>query len=304
MKRAAESLEIGAVAKRRLAIAAALVAGAALVAIVAARGLRDGGEPSRCADGLIALGPRCCGEGQRQDGGRCTGTPSRCADAQEATPDGCVPREAGERLAIGGGRLRIGPGDWEAQGVVKPHEADVASFELDVFEVTEARWGRCARAAVCQTLGLSGEPGRPVTGVTCGEAATFCRFASGRLPSRDELAFAMSGESGLRYPWGDTGAVCRRAAWGLASGPCASGGAGPDLAGAHPDGKSREGLHDLAGNVAEWTTSPEAREGFADVLGGSWADGEAAALRGWNLRTVPLAAREPTIGFRCAYTLH
>jgi formylglycine-generating enzyme len=57
---------------------------------------------------------------------------------------------------------------------------------------------------------LSGEPGRAVAGVTFAEVASFCGFAGGRLPSRDEPAFAISGE-GRRYPWGDTGVVCRRA---------------------------------------------------------------------------------------------
>jgi formylglycine-generating enzyme required for sulfatase activity len=101
---------------------------------------------------------------------------------------------------------------------------------------------------------------------------------------------------------GDTGVVCRRAAWGLSNGPCATGGTGPDTAGAHPAGASPAGVHDLAGNVAEWAASRDAPEGHADALGGSWADAEAAALRGWNRRTAPKGAREAVIGFRCVYT--
>jgi formylglycine-generating enzyme required for sulfatase activity len=290
--------------RRDAALAVMLAAGAGLAALVAIRGARDGGEPSRCAPGLIALGPRCCGEGQSLAAGRCKGAPSRCGPEQDATPDGCVPHDRGRRVALRGGHLRIGPGDWEAQGVVVPHDADLAPFALDAFEVTEAAWSACAAAGACAAIALTGEPGVPVTRVTFDEAAAYCAFAGGRLPSRDELAFAISGEGGRRYPWGDTGAVCRRGAWGLATGPCASGGAGPDLAGAHPDGRSREGAHDLAGNVAEWAASPDAREGSADVIGGSWAEAEAAALRGWNRRAAPRTAREPTIGFRCAYGTH
>ncbi len=75
------------------------------------------------------------------------------------------------------------------------------------------------------------------------------------------------------------------------------------MAGSHPDGASREGVHDLAGNVAEWATSPEGEDELADVLGGSWGDAEAAALRGWSHRSVPKTTRAPTIGFRCVYTL-
>ena len=42
-------------------------------------------------------------------------------------PDGCAvtPR----RVVIDAGTLRVGPGDWEAQGVVLPSETAVAAFE-------------------------------------------------------------------------------------------------------------------------------------------------------------------------------
>jgi sulfatase modifying factor 1 len=288
--------------RRAFVLAAVLAGGAGLVVLAALRGARDGGAPLRCAEGMIALGARCCGEGQALEGGRCAGAPSRCGPHHEVTPAGCAPLEPNGRRAIAGGRLRIGPGDWEAQGVVAPYEADVAPFSIDTFEVTEARWEPCVRVRACPDgPALSGEPGRAIAGVTFEEAEAFCRFAGGRLPSRDELAFAISGD-GRRYPWGDTGVVCRRAAWGLASGPCASGGAGPDTAGAHPAGASAAGVQDLAGNVAEWTASRDAPEGCADVVGGSWADAEAASLRGWNRRTALKAARDPAVGFRCVYT--
>lgn len=280
---------------------AALAAGGALVAAVIF-GVRDGGEPARCTGGMVALGPRCCGEGQTLDRGRCSGAPSRCGSSHEVTPSGCVPLERDNRRGIPGGRLKIGPGDWEAQGVVTPREVDVAPFAIDTFEVTEARWQACVRASACPegAAAISGEPGRAIAGVTFDEAEAFCRFAGGRVPSRDELAFAISGD-GRRYPWGDTGVVCRRAAWGLEGGPCATGAAGPDTAGAHPAGASRDGVQDLAGNVAEWAISPDAGEGRADIIGGSWRDVEAAALRGWNRRAAPKAARDATVGFRCVY---
>jgi formylglycine-generating enzyme required for sulfatase activity len=262
---------------------------------------------------MIPLGPRCCGEGQRLDGGRCAGAPRRCAAGLVATPAGCAGRRAPVRLE--GGTLRLGPGDWEAQGVVERREASVAPFSLDALEVTEERYAECVAAGACAPIPLRGEPGVPVTGVTLDDAARYCAFAGGALPSRDQLAFAGAGPGGRRYPWGDTGAVCRRAAFGLRDGPCADGAEGPEIAGSHPDGASPERILDLAGNVAEWT-SPEvagapaipgaqrdapARLGLAEVLGGAWSDGAAAALRTWSRRVVPVETRAPDIGFRCAY---
>jgi formylglycine-generating enzyme required for sulfatase activity len=284
---------------RRLRLAALALAGAALIAVVAVFAASRAAPPARCAAGMIALGPRCCGEGQRLDGERCVGAPRACAAGMHVTPAGCV--RVTFPVPIAGGVLRVGTGDWEAQGVVTPYETAVAPFSIDTLEVTEQRWASCVVAGACAALPLSGEPGRPVARVTLAEAGAFCRWAQGALPTRDQLAYAAAGRAGRRYAWGDTGAVCRRAAWGLLDGPCGQGAAGPELAGSHPDGASPDGALDLAGNVAEWTlpASPAARD--AEVRGGSFADGAAAALRTWQRRVVPVDTRSPAIGFRCAY---
>ncbi|MCC6553188.1 MAG: SUMF1/EgtB/PvdO family nonheme iron enzyme [Polyangiaceae bacterium] len=288
-------------ARRRALALAALCGAAALVGAVAWIARTRAAPPARCAPGMIALGPRCCGEGQRLDRGRCAGPPLRCADGLAVTPEGCVGRRAPVRIEAG--TLHVGPGDWEAQGVVDRRDVAVPAFSLDALEVTEERWTACVAAGACAPLPLRGEPGLPVTSVTADEAARFCAFAGGALPTRDQLAFAAAGARGRRYPWGDTGAVCRRAAFGLRDGPCGVGAEGPEIAGSHPDGASPDRALDLAGNVAEWT-APDAPGGSSDptdVLGGAWSDAAAASLRSWSRRVVPAGARSPDIGFRCAY---
>jgi formylglycine-generating enzyme len=272
------------------------VVGAALVAGVIALARSRAEPPARCAAGMVALGPRCCGEGQRLEGGRCAGAPLRCARGTEVTPLGCVapPRV----VALPGGLLRVGPGDWEAQGVVAPYEAQIAPLRVDATEVDEQRWAACVAAKACAALPLSGEPGRAASGMTFDEAAAFCRWAGGALPSSDQLAFAAAGARGRRYAWGDTGAVCRRAAWGLVAGPCGWGAQGPEVTGTHPDGATPEGVLDLAGNVAEWAAGPA---GAAEVRGGAFADAAASALRSWQRRAVPRETRSIEIGLRCVY---
>jgi formylglycine-generating enzyme required for sulfatase activity len=283
-------------------LVAGVVAAAGIASVVwLARSRSE--EPARCAAGMIPLGVRCCGEGQRLEdsplGPRCSGAPARCAAPLIASEQGCVPPSTVVELA--GGSLRVGPGDWEAEGVVRAGERQLASFAIDAFEVTEARWQACTTARACATIPLRGEPGLPVIGVTFDEAASFCAWAGGALPTADQLAWAAAGPRARRYPWGDTGAVCRRAVWGLRDGPCARGASGPDLAGSRPDGASAEGVFDLAGNVAEWASSITAAPGHAEVRGGAWGDAVAARLRSWNRMEFPTATRSYEVGLRCAY---
>ncbi|EYF03581.1 formylglycine-generating enzyme family protein [Chondromyces apiculatus] len=285
----------------RTAIATALVA-LCLIGAVTWIAASRAGPVARCPDGMLPFGPRCCGEGQHLDTeNRCQGTPTRCAAALRPTPEGCV--SDSDPVTIPGGTLRLGPGDWEAQGIVEPHEASLPPFALDRFEVTEARYTACVTAAACAPVPMRGEQGLPVTGVTLAEASRCCAFAGGMVPSRDQLALAAAGTAGRRYPWGDTGAVCRRAAFGLLDGPCGEDASGPDLAGSRPAGASPQGVLDLAGNVAEWTSPPDPAAPTSDVVGGSWMDAGAPALRTWSVRRLPVTTRARDIGFRCAYPL-
>jgi formylglycine-generating enzyme len=213
----------------------------------------------------------------------------------------------------------LGPSDWEAEGRVTPRTARVASFAIDRFEVTAGRaCGHPEGAAFCD----SADPARAASGVSLEQARAFCKAVGGRLPTEDEWLAASGGEKPRRYPWGDTGAVCRRAAWGLEAGPCGDGAMGPDTVGAHPEGATPLGIHDLAGNVAEWVDvpcaepKPPASEGAAPasvetgracpsvVRGGSWKTRLATELRTWLRHETSAATAshgDATIGFRCAY---
>jgi formylglycine-generating enzyme required for sulfatase activity len=192
--------------------------------------------------------------------------------------------------------LVIGPSDWEAEGRVRPRTVRAGPFRIDAFEVTRGRWVAGAT-----------DPARAASGMTRDEAEAFCgrQGPGGRLPTEDEwIAAAVSGATPPpRYPWGDTGAVCRRAAWGLGTGPCARAAGGPDTVAAHPDGDSPLGIHDLAGNVAEWVVD-SGRAGSAETglaKGGSWASDLAADLRVWADLEVASGARDARVGLRCVY---
>jgi formylglycine-generating enzyme required for sulfatase activity len=274
----------------------ALLAGIALVAWAAFVGMRVRDEPSPCDAGWASAAGRCCAPGQGSRGGTCRGTPTICPPGTrlltKGTP-GCVAQV--EKVAIAGGSVLLGPTDWDGAAIRPPKVVAVQSFLLDRVEVTEDRYAECSRAGMCPARASSPEPGLPVHGVGAGEAEQFCAFAGGRLPTGAEWIFAAAGAEARRYPWGPHGLVCRRAAYGRVNGPCARGARGPDLAGIRNDGRTPEGVLDLAGNVAEWTRD---QDGHLALRGGSFASTAAASLKSWAEQP-PLAS--PEAGFRCAY---
>ena len=276
---------------------AALGLFAIMLALVVARiALRASTGTDRCPVGMVAIGPRCCAQGQRLEAGQCRGRPQQCPSGfhvVEKPSPGCAYES--HRVPFEGGLVRLNPEDWEAQGVVAPYEAQVKPFELDSVEVTLDRWAPCVTAGVCPPLD-GPEPGVPVVRVTPQQAETCCSFMGGSLPTHSEWLLAALGSEQRRYPWGATGLVCRRATFGLVRGPCAEGATGPELAGTRPDGATPEGVLDLAGNVAEWVREPD---GSYSAWGGSYLSRHASQLKSWakERHTGPA----PYIGFRCAY---
>jgi hypothetical protein len=252
--------------------------------------------PVRCPPGAVALGPRCCGTGQSLEDRACSGTPELCPKGHlivRGRSSGCIAKA--RRLVYRGGQIQLGINDWEAQGTVDPHVIDVGPFELDATEMTLQRWRACTHAGKCVPRPGS-EPGLPVSGVTPGQAEQCCAFFGGRLPTGDEWLLAATGADQRRFPWGQTGLVCRRAAFGLVRGPCAEGAAGPDLVGVRPDGATPEGALDMAGNVAEWTREPD---GSYRARGGSYRSRAPSELKSWSVEQPSGPA--PHVGFRCAY---
>jgi formylglycine-generating enzyme len=278
------------VTKRTAAVVAALSLVAASGIVLATRRIED---PTPCGPGFVRAGARCC---VVVENGTC-GRGSTCPTPLVATAHGCDEPER-DIVEVPAVTVTIGPSDWEAEGRVPARTLRVARFAIDRFEVSSGR--ACAflgGGPTCKT-----DPARAASRISIDDARSFCRARGGRLPTEDEWLAAAAGDRPRRYPWGDTGAVCRRAAWGLLHGPCAHGGDGPDTVGAHPEGQTPLGIHDLAGNVAEWVeVEVEVESQQKIVRGGSWETDLATHLRTW-LRTNAVAPDgDATIGFRCAY---
>ena len=268
-----------------------------------ARGTR---EQARCGAGFVAVAARCCVT-PRSSGGVCAASalPTGCpAPLIQSTRDPTECEAPDERVLIAATSLVVGPSDWEAEGRVAPRTVETAAFYIDRFEATIGAVARSKSVELGRFAASIAEhdTARAAHGLTLTEASRYCAERGGRLPTVDEWVVAASGSRATRYPWGDTGAVCRRAAYGLEAGPCASHAEGPDTVGAHHDGATANGIEDMAGNVAEWVRPTDASHQLFVALGGSWRSALATELRTWSrLELASGEVHDDRVGARCVY---
>ena len=205
------------------------------------------------------------------------------------------------------------------------HTAQLGGFHADVCEVRQIDFERFARwrqrtasssAAAADSNGaalaagalyssssghrIAGLLQSPASGVNHAGAAAYCEAAGGRLPWAEEWEALAAGREGRLYPWGDNfddRAWPYQEAHRNASQPC----------GAHPAAATPAGVHDLAGNVMEWSHGRRAAQGlFVPQPGAHGAPAVRANGRAlYALNAAWLQIRPETrshhLGFRCVY---
>lgn len=234
---------------------------------------------------------------------------------------------AKEPLGIACGRVEY---TWDFANAVRAegfaHEVTLNDFEMDVTEVTVENYARCVAASGCSPPSFpAGDPRYdvpeyPVTHVLWQDAASYCSWAGGRLPTEAEWELAARGRTNNTFPWGTiyNPRLCNHGAFALEDPSDARDGfVGLAPVGSFPDGKTPTGLLDMAGNVSEWVADWYERDeqqfgykrGAATnpkgpafgalghvIRGGSYRDG-AHWQRSASRRASTFAERE--VGFRC-----
>jgi len=155
-----------------------------------------------------------------------------------------------ELVFVPGGEFVMG-----ADGNDNPQRVITLSpFWIQRTEVTNAMYSVCVATGKClppeneqslADLSNSLKQEYPVTGVSWEQAAAYCEWIEGRLPTEAEWEKTARGEEGNIFPWGDGEASCDLANYGTCLNETSK-------VRTHLEGKSFYEVLGLAGNVAEW----------------------------------------------------
>jgi sulfatase modifying factor 1 len=220
-------------------------------------------------------------------------------------------------------------GDRDCERDERPSSAvQLSRFFLDPLEVTQAEYQQCVAAGMCTPIDPGGcfvwtgdsfergaampepltRPDHPAVCVSWFQAGQYCAALGKHLPTEAEWERAAAGTARRRFPWGEAAPTCERAHFD---------GCGEHTrpVGGRPNGVTQEGVHDLAGNAAEWVYDWYDRHAYARrirddpagpaqgrvrvVRGGSYYDNPALLRAAYRYGLSP-GSSFSTVGFRCA----
>jgi iron(II)-dependent oxidoreductase len=194
-----------------------------------------------------------------------------------------------------------------------PKTVELNAFVIDRYEATVGQYRLCYERGVCPWPATPASATRarylldlafaefPMVHIDHNSAERFCGFQGKRLPTAAEwevaAAYAPASRRMYRFPWGDEFVVQR------ANSVLANIGDTVQVGSYQPAGDSPLGISDLAGNVAEWTSTPLLVEGVTHYLvrGGSFVS-EPGALRTTAVESLAAQTVASWLGVRCAST--
>ncbi|MDQ7825175.1 MAG: formylglycine-generating enzyme family protein [Candidatus Eremiobacteraeota bacterium] len=189
-------------------------------------------------------------------------TASKAPAPQALPPQKNNPKDGAAMILIAAGDFLMGSPEHKGDSIEKPqHRVYLDAYYISKYEVTNGQFRRFISESGYDAEGswkdyaLEGRDTHPVVCVTWNDAKAYCEWAGGSLPTEAQWEKAARGVDGRVWPWGNKwdGTECN---WG--KGPKVAGkadiwkGRGTAPVGSFPAGVSPCGVHDMAGNVAEW----------------------------------------------------
>jgi formylglycine-generating enzyme required for sulfatase activity len=177
------------------------------------------------------------------------------------------PADGAEMILIPGGPFTMGasPGDPDALPEEKPaRQVHLGPYYIYRHEVTYGQFARFAQAAKYRAEGPWQKHYRPelanhpVAYITWNDAAAYCRWAGGDLPTEAQWEKAARGREGFVYSWGNhwdpdrANVLETKDPAKLKMRHIYYDGLGTAPVGAFPGDMSPYGLMDVTGNVIEW----------------------------------------------------
>lgn len=241
--------------------------------------------------------------------------------ASKPTPTPPLPAEITGKdgtpmVLIPAGEFSMGSdkGDDDEQPI---HRVFIDSFYIDKFEVTNGRFAKFVEAVQIEPpWGFKDKEtpvvhiDQPVRWVNWMDAMGYCLWAGKRLPTEAEWEKAARGTDGRLYPWGNDAPTPAHAVFGLKEGADTV-----SAIGNRDKGKSPYGVHDMAGNLYEWTIDWYDEQFYSKnpaINPRGPAEGTAKVQRGGSYTNAPYRLRstfrtkgdptehDPNVGFRCA----
>lgn len=171
-------------------------------------------------------------------------------------------KDGAAMILIPAGEFTMGSPEHKGDISQKPqHRVCLDAYYIYKYEVTNGQFRRFIHESGYDAEGswkdyaIAGSDNHPVVCVTWNDAKAYCEWVGGSLPTEAQWEKAARGVDGRIWPWGNKwdGTECN---WG--KGPKVAGnaniwkGRGTALAGSYTSDVSPYGVHDMAGNVAEW----------------------------------------------------
>ena len=198
------------------------------------------------------------------------------------------------------------------------HTVQLRTYWIDKYEVSTVQYQACVDAGTCEptskTAGCNSvaneRSDHPINCINWSQADTYCLWAQKRLPTEAEWERAAKGDGRRPFPWGHE--VPSRDLLNFNNNVGST-----TRVGSYPLGISPFGLHDISGNVQEWTGDFYAADYYTDsptsnpqgptegvlrvVRGASWKLGIPQEVLTTTVRFafVP-GTHDPSLGFRCA----